>query len=235
MHHIREVIMNISDWVLVGTTLFLGIIALIVPALSEIIKKELFAPKLDILFEMTPPYCIKTFWRSPVEKTLNEPVHYYRIQVVNNGKSQARKCEVVLEEFWIYDASGKPHRVEKFTTVYLPIEGGTPTLDINPNRKVFCAIGHISSPKYQKGDEKGKFIDIPGNIKKTNRFLFDLNLYPFGQPNCIVAGKYLIKVSIYSENAAHIQRYYSISWSGRWQENENEMLRELVIQKVTSP
>ncbi len=227
--------MTTSDWVLVITTLFLGTIALLVPALSEFIKRKLFAPKLDILFEMTPPFCIKTFWRSPIKKKLNEPVFFFRTQIQNIGKSQARKCEAYLEEFWIIDSSGQPQKQPNYTPVLMPIEGGSPSIDINPNRRVLCVIGHISSPKYQKMEENKKFIDIPEQQSDANRFLFDLHLYPHGQPNCLVPGKYLIKVALYSENADSIQQYFEISWTGKWHENENAFFRELVIRKVTGP
>ena len=37
-----------SDWVLIGTAIFLGAVALFVPYLAELIKRKWFAPDLKI-------------------------------------------------------------------------------------------------------------------------------------------------------------------------------------------
>jgi hypothetical protein len=138
---------------------------------------------------------------------------------------------MVLEELWIYDASGAPQRVEDFASVNLLIEG-RPSIDINPTRKLFCAIGHVSSVQHQLQTEAKNFIDVPGTFTSPLRFAFDLQQYPFGQPNCLAQGKYLIKLTLYSENSRPQSRRYQISWSGNWQDDPKAMLRELVIKET---
>lgn len=56
---IQGVHLLMSNWILIGTTLFLGAIALIVPYLSELVKRRLFAPKLKVHFRESSPGCHK--------------------------------------------------------------------------------------------------------------------------------------------------------------------------------
>jgi hypothetical protein len=225
--------LNISDWVLFFSTLFLGAVALFVPYLAELVKRRVFAPKLSITHSHEPPLSHLTFWHSRVDPSLEEPVFFFRFQVTNDGKSQARQCEAILEKLWIYDASDKPHILERFSPINLRYdERGTRFVDINPNRRVFWNIGHVSSASYQEREETKLFIDVPGDHDEGLRFLFDLLEYPYSQPNCLVPGKYGLKVSLYSENAGCHEVYFQIAWSGKWQKAEQEMLRELVVTKV---
>jgi hypothetical protein len=226
--------MTISDWVLVGTSIFLGAIALFVPYLAEVLKRKLFEPNLKLTFSQFPPACHLTYWRSPVNPSLKEPVYFFRADLVNEGKSQARFCEAVLEELWIYDAAGNPKRVERFSPVKLRYdEQGTKFVDLNPKRPIFWNIGHISSPTHQTNDEKPRFIDIPGSYSDELRFFLELFEFPYGQPNCLVPGTYGLKIAIYSENSRAQHLLLKLSWSGKWQETEQDMFRELVIKEVS--
>ena len=92
--------MQVSDWVLIFTTLFLGAIALFVPYLAELLKRKLFAPNLKFDFELKPPDCHKTKFNN------NEPVYYFRFRVTNLGKSQAKKCEAVIESLHKENSAG---------------------------------------------------------------------------------------------------------------------------------
>jgi hypothetical protein len=219
--------MGVPDWVLIGTALFLGLTALIVPWLSEVVKRKAFAPSLKISFELKPPFCHKTYWGSP-----KNPVYFCRFLVENTGKSQARLCEVVLEDLWICDASGRSIKIDNFSPVNLKWAGHDPPqfLDINPGRKFFCAIGYISSPSYQYLFEKKNMVNIPGKESiDIPRFVLDQREIFYAQPNCFVPGKYAIRVTIFSENASEKEIYFEISWSGNWQDTEPEFFRELVI------
>lgn len=222
-----------SDWVLICTAIFLGIVALFVPYLAELVKRKAFSPKILIKHINTPPFSQHTFWsnrRKPVHK---DPVYFFRFQVINEGKSQARRCEAILENLWLFDASGKPHSLGSFSPIHLRYdEIGTRFVDINPERKVFWNIGHISSSPYQEQSESDLFIDVPGDHDDGLRFLFDLLEYPHSQPNCLVPGKYGLKIKLYSENAGSKVIYFQIDWSGNWQSSEKDMFRELVITKV---
>ena len=230
--------MQISDWVLVFTALFLGACALFVPYLSEILKRRAFAPNLKVNFELSPPFCHKTNWRSRrrVQPSVNEPVYYFRFQVKNKGKSRANRCEVVLENLWIYDSSQTPQLYPNFSAVNMVWVGATnPFVDINPDRRIYCDIGHISSPSYQDSIEREGFIDIPGFSGGDLRFMLDLSQYFYSQPNCLGPGRFILQVGLYSENAGSQKVFFDISWSGTWQDSENEMFREIVIKRSYEP
>jgi hypothetical protein len=228
--------MSCSDWVLVGTSLFLGAVALFVPYLSEVVKRRLFGPELKVNHRNAPPFHHLTYWRSPRNPSLEEPVYYFRFEVVNEGKSQARQCEAVLEELWVYDASGKPIEISNFSPMNLRWSGlQQQFLDINPHpRKVFCDIGHVSSLAHQQREEQRVFVDVPGRGDDEPRFLFEQLQFPYSQPNCLAAGKYAIKISVYCENAEAKTLYFQISWSGKWQDREQEMFREAVVEHIDS-
>lgn len=174
--------MQISDWVQVGSTLFLGLCALFVPYLSEIVRRKAFSPKIKVNFQLSPPFCHLTSFRSnlSVYPLINESVYYFRFEVINDGKSRVNHCEVVLENLWIYDSSQAPQIYPNFSPVNMNLVSASgPFIDINPSRRIFCDIGHISSKNYQQNIERSKFIDIPGCTGNDLRFLFDLSQYFF--------------------------------------------------------
>ena len=146
--------LQISDWVLIGTALFLGIIALIVPWLSELIKRHLFAPSLEIDFEQKPPDCHITRNKaitSDGEILRDEPVFYFRFRVSNTGKTQAKKCEVVLEQLYQSDVAGNFKAFERYSPINIiwgSFQGEH--VDINPKRRYFCDLFHIPSKDDQK-------------------------------------------------------------------------------------
>jgi hypothetical protein len=226
--------MSASDWVLVGSTIFLGAVALFVPYLSEAVKRRAFAPRIEIAFRNASPFCIRTLWTSRHDPTLSEPVFFFRLQITNHGKSQARNCEAVLTDLWSYDAAGKPFKFQGFSPINLRIEVPVPT-NINTERRFYCAIGHVSSPAYQEHEEKKSFFDFPGKDGHAPRFLFDLETYPNSQPNCLLPGRYAIKVAVYSENSPRKEAFFKVDWSGKWHDDLSLMLRELVIARIGEP
>jgi len=230
--------MEITDWILILTALFLGACALFVPYLAEIVKRKSFAPNLKILFELAPPFCHQTSWCSPPGSPtqIEEPVYYFRFQVVNEGKTQARLCEVVLENLWIYDSANNPQPYPNFSPVNMVWVGASNEfININPNRRVFCDIGHISSANYQRKIEQNRFIDLPGYRGNDLRFVLDLRQVFYSQPNCLVPGRYILQVGLYSENAGYQKEFFDISWSGKWQDGDDQMFREIVIARTRRP
>lgn len=90
--------LSISDLVLVGTALFLGVIALAVPYLSELIKRKLFAPKLVLYFEEVAPWCHRTRIKGATAvMRIDEPVFYFMFQTAFRG---AVCCHELCGEEW---------------------------------------------------------------------------------------------------------------------------------------
>lgn len=85
-----------------GIALLSGVVgAFLGPAGAEWIKRKFFGPDLRVSFQLEPPWCHRTTTAG------NWPVFYFRILVQNFGRSQARQCEVVLEELSIRDSAGR--------------------------------------------------------------------------------------------------------------------------------
>lgn len=226
--------LSISDYVLIGTTLFLGTIALIVPTLAELLKKKILAPDLKIYFEENPPSCHQTRLKgiNAIGKKIDEPVYYFRFQVANEGKSLARKCEAVVERLSRVDIPNKVSEEADYTPVNL-IWGSSyeEFVEINPNRRFFCDLLHVPSKQYQ--DSMKHFL---GYVNPPEGDEFDLGAIMnvkaafYAQPNRLPPGKYKIDVVIYSENSKEVRRSFIVTWSGNWKDNEENFFKELVIE-----
>jgi len=231
--------------VYIGGTLLLGACALFAPYFAEVIKLKWFSPKIEIKFQLLPPFCHQTRWRTrtppppfPQPKTeIDEPVYYFRFLVINEGKSRANNCEICLENLWIYDVSQTPRLHPNFSTVNMAWSGNQKNqfVNINPGRKMYGDIGHISSKDYQEQYEKKDFIDVREDSGESLRFKFELPRYFHSQPNCLTAGRYIIQVGFYSENAKNQKVYFDISWTGKWRDKDDEMFKEIVIKPTSKP
>lgn len=229
--------LRVSDWVMIGTSLFLGVVALIVPWFSELIKRHLFAPELDIEFSQNPPDCrlIRNKYFSFDGKiSSDEPLYSFRFRVLNIGKTQARKCEVVLEQLSQADAAGHFKPIDHFSHTNI-IWGSMMSdfVDINPKRKYFCDLIAIPSLNDQKRMlAQGQLVNL------TESSPFDLGIILnhkgvfYSQPNRLPPGKYTLEVSVYSENCKTLTRSFVISWSGNWKDTEVNMFKEIVIEFI---
>lgn len=232
-------------------TLLLGFIAILGPFISKWADRSMYAPKLEILFELDAPFCHKTEWRFPPDPKTGarrgpEPVYYFRLRVKNKeGRLPAKKCEVVLENLWIYN-NDIPAIIQNFSPVNLVwVAGlvGGPRLqyiDINPGRGYFCDIGHISSMQYQNDIERYSAIDAPGYPSCTAshlRFMLDLLQVFNSQSNYLCPGRrYILEIGLHSENADHQRAFFEISWSGNWRDDPGNMFeREIDIKPTEMP
>jgi len=216
---------KISDWVLIGSTLFLGGIALLAPYFIEGWKYKFYSAKLDFIFFHIPPYCHITQMRGP---GVDFPVYYFRFKVVNTGKVQADQCEAVIERIWREDSSGKLKEFTGFSPVWLKWSGTQHTryLTIQPDRKIFCDIGRVHHPNHEP---ESVYRGIKREEMEQNKFFFEWPERFYSQWDCLVSGKHQIEIAIYSKNAKRVSRKFNIAWSGTWRDQESEMLNELVI------
>jgi hypothetical protein len=219
-----------SDWILISTTLFLGVIAIF----GDRIKQLFYQPRPTVTFHEIAPYCQKTSYRIP-NSNLNLPVFFFRFIIENTGNAKLNNCEAIFEQLWICDASGKHNKLTSWTETTLVWAGGRrPIISLDPHRKGYCNLGHIASEYYQESFEKQKVIDISGKHDQGLRFFFESNEIPNSQPSCLLPGKYAIKVMVYAENINPIELWFEIVWTGKWQDSETEMFRELTINQIKS-
>lgn len=217
--------MQVSEWVLIGTTLLLAAVAFLAPYVIEVWKHKYHSAKLNFKFSHTPPYSHITQMRGI---GVNFPIYYFRFKVVNHGRIQAEQCEVVLERIWKRNSAGKLKEFIGFSPVALkwssPQMVGNPT--IQPGRELFCNIGCIYQPDYEP---ESVYRSISEEEKAQRKFFLELSEKYFAQWDCLIPGKYQIEVTVYSKNAVKNSRRFNIAWSGAWKEKEAEMLDELVI------
>jgi hypothetical protein len=219
--------MQVSDWVLICSTLFLGAVALFVPYLAEIIKRKCFAPKLKVEFELKPPDCHKTMFGN------KEPVYYFRFRVTNIGKSQARRCEAVIEKLYQADAAGNLHQI-KYSPVNL-IWGSSygEYVDINPERIYYCDLFNIPSKTFQEWrNSKHAYVNPMDTQPFILGLILDVKAAFFSQPNRLPPGQYKIVIGVFSENCPKITQVFKVSWSGNWKDTEDVMLKEAVVELI---
>jgi hypothetical protein len=219
--------LSTADWVIIGTSLLLAIAALTAPYLSELFKRWMFAPKLVIHFEEKPPGCHKTSIRG---HGANEPVFYFRFQVSNEGKSDAKNCEAVVENVLVADAAGNFSPYPRYTPVNL-VWGSSydQFVNINPGRRFFCDHLFVPSAAYQSSN-MAAYVNPPDRAVFSLGAILSVRAAFYSAPNRLPAGRYQIHVAVYSENRKEARRSFTLSWSGAWRDSEEEMFRQLVIE-----
>ena len=226
MHFQPKDIMQISDWVLIGATLFLGIMALLAPYVVERWKYKFYSAKLEFKFFHRPPYCHITQGRG---FKVDFPVYYFRFKISNEkGRVQAEQCEAVVEKIWKEHSAGQFKEFVDFSPVWLKWSGTQRTryFTIQPKREIFCDIGRICHPDHEPDSV---YQGIKEEEIAQNKFFFEWPDRFHSQWDCLLPGKYRIKIAVYSKNAKKISKKFNIAWSGVWKVQEPEMLNELVI------
>ncbi len=216
---------TISDWVQICSTLFLGAIAIYTPYLVEKIKHTYFASKLRIKFKLATPGCHQTRRVGP---SLDFPVYYFRFLVENFGKTPAEECEVFLEKIFKENSAGEMIENKKFWPVNLKWSGVRDPYKrtIQPEKEMFCDLGSIQHPSdHYRSIYKG----FSYKDEEANKFIFEFPEKYFSQWDCLTPGKYILKISVYSNNARKISHQFLLSWTGKWEDDEPNMFNELVI------
>lgn len=201
----------LSTW---GPSVLLAISAFLVAYFGVHIRHWYLRPKLDFRFEFKRPF----FRLIPTRRGL---FYYVTFAVTNNGRTQANDCEAVLEKIW-RKAESAENSCEWCKWRILPVNlkwsGENSTKDFKAacfktvypgGREVFCDIGYI--------------------MAGSDKFCFELPRQFLGQSDALMSGKYKIQISIYAKNARKITRTFKISWSGKWEDKEEKMSREIVV------
>ena len=146
-----------AQWFTGFATLFLAFVALFKDTVLLCIQK----PKIDIEFELRPPDCFKTeliHWKTDQDGknviTGKSKMFYYRLRIINNGKSPAKNVEVTIREI-------RKKKGNSFDRLDFPLDDnldwvssslilGRPSIMyysfISPNTFKHCELGHILDP-----------------------------------------------------------------------------------------
>lgn len=229
--------LSVADIVLIASTLFLAAVAIFGPAYAESFKAWLLRPVLDVEFRQTAPDChlAKAILAlSPSQKSWAS-LYVYRLRVTNRGKTQARKCEVVIEGLATADDTGAFQSYSKYTPVGLNWGSGSEDfVDINPDRHFFCDLLTIPNAPYQRvqRDMYGAYVDPEYSPAFDLGVILTVRAAFLSQPNRLPPGKHRIDIAVYSENADKVTKRLYVTWSGVWRMVENEMFRECVVSDV---
>ena len=219
---------------LIGSTLALAIVAIFGPAYAEKFSSWLRRPRLSLIATSAPPDCHRTIMhrRLSPSQVLSEPCYFFRFRIRNGGRSQARKCEVVVEGLEIADAAQRFVRFENYTPVRLKWDAHVQDfVDINPGRELICLFFTIPNSVLQKlSAEMREYVELDHKHPPEIGMVLDVESVLNVQPSRLPSGKYRFLLALYSENAPSLRYQMTVNWSGRWQDSQPDMLRECVIQ-----
>jgi hypothetical protein len=221
---------SVSDWVLISTTLFLGTVA---PLVGNRIKNWWMRPKLNLYYLHRPPGTHKTRLdvRLSAAHVDRRSTYYFRFGVENTGRTQAHRCEAVLEELWYANSRGGLQRLPTFgPTGLLWGAGYDEFIEINPSRHFFCDFVTIPDAAAQRTFEMfGGYVPLPSDNTYSCGLVLCTKAAFYSQPNRLPPGTYRLKVAVFSENAAPVRASFDVAWSGRWQDDEILMFNECSV------
>ena len=98
---------------------------------------------------------------------------------------------------------------------------------ILPKMKLFAPLGRISHVEYQKRFEKS----LSGNPDKPH-FRFEMKDMPRWILSYVASGKHRFEITVYFDNIPPVSKTFELFWSGRWNDNYKEMLKQIVIKEL---
>lgn len=225
--------MSPSDKVLVGTSLFLGVAALLAPAVAEWLKRRFWAAELEIVFNLAKPDCHRTTLSLSGFTPPQRDTIIYRARVKNTGRTQAHKCEVLLTGLLRANAAGAFIRHERLTPVRLQWSAEPADfLDLNPDRDQFVDLFYVLHPEHNAAWlASGDLIEWPDTPRAGNGLKLNTKTALYSQPNWLSPGKYRLELTAYAENAKEARISLDVVWSGNWQREEAAMFNECVVSR----
>ena len=210
----------IKDAVHYVLVIMLGAIALF----QDEFKRQLAPAELTIDLKLDSHHCAKTpffiQWQTdgPTQQISTE-AYYLKANVTNEGKSQARLCEVFISDLE-EETEGIWKKVSYFQQVNLKWATGRsndPYIHINPGISFMVDLGLI--------------IQRNTPDKRTDVFWIDY-LYRIGgyQPEYLEPNKtYRFCLLVSSENAKLVSVKYKFKYTGKWKHEEEDMHKEIAI------
>jgi hypothetical protein len=170
-------------------------------------------PKLTVLIEAKPPYCIRL---PAAEKNREKPWkgwrYWLRVWVKNEGNVRAEKVEVFLSHAFVRN-NGSFEPVPNFTPMNLQwsythetyIEG------ISPEMGRFCDFGAISDPGH------------PDLSEDRTRLSLSLQSHP-GIPDWLHPGHYKFEIMLAGSNCEPVAHWIHLHLTGVWENEPAKML-----------
>lgn len=88
--HENDSVLNTTEWVMIGTTFFLGIIALIVPYFSEKFKRKLFSGYFGVTM---PVFSVKGCHFKRSNNSTKFTYSFFKIPFLNDSPLRSMRCD----------------------------------------------------------------------------------------------------------------------------------------------
>ena len=225
--------MKTSEWVLVWSTIILAVAALVAPVVTEWLKRRFWAPRLSLDFRLSKPDCHSTNYlvgRVAGVTIPDRPVYVYRLRITNNGRSQAKRCEVVVEGIARRNAARELVWHDTYTPVPLIWGSGNGEfVELNKDRMFFCDFLFIPHPDHQSVLKQGSgWLEWPNTGRTSLGVEVKVSRSFFSQPNWLPSGDYRFRIAVFSDNAPVVRSEFDLAWSGTWAVTEEAMFNECV-------
>lgn len=181
-------------------------------------------PRFRLSAQPREPWCVQVHWDLPgnlgaVAQAFDGLKNYYRIRVVNTGRTIAKRCHLRLTDVW-YVERGVWRNFDRWQADDL-IWSGRPasqTVDLSPAEETFCDVGYVASDFIQNNVEPAVPIvrrDGPRPAPDAQgRFVLCVATPQLAQPNGLEQGHYVLKIAAYSDNASTKSLYCDLWYSG---------------------
>ena len=193
---------------------------------NEYIRQWLFSPEIKIGFQAEEPFVIKSRKGDDRER-IYYPFYQFRLSIFNNSKFfKADNHVVMLTGLW-NKVDGGYEKEKLFEPIRLtPLGYGPET--ILPKMSVLSPFGRIGNVEYQKRFEASLLSGDPNEPQ----FRFEMMDMPRWILSHVSPGKHRFEITVYFDNIPPVSEKFELSWSGRWKDDFNEMLKEIVIKAI---
>jgi hypothetical protein len=186
--------------------------------------------EIKIEFESKKPYVIPTMTSGRdiySEKLYN--IYPFRFKIRNNPSLSARNCIVVISKYWHVGNNQQEFEEPNFEPLRIGW-GPESRVDIGPGMEIFVSFLKIAEANYQLENEKGDYgLSGDPNIPQLR---FSASSWPRWMSSHIAPGEHYILVTVYFDNRKPLQQKFKINWSGKWGSGYEEMLKQVVIEKI---
>lgn len=218
-------------WVGALATVILAAVAVF----QDRIRRWVMSPRLELRVRVAPPDCHYTIWRiqtpgqhpttkEPVVIVRDLPCYYFRLGVMNSGKTEAREVELFAAALKRKRADGSFEEVPRFTPMSLLwAHVRTPNLPILcPEMPKVCDMAHAIAPQYRKilGH------NLPGVQDNKAILAFDLQVEPNMLGHLAEPGTYRLDLVLGAANVSAKRYTLEIIFPGEWFDDEARMLRD---------
>jgi hypothetical protein len=236
---------GIAQWLEAIGSIIAALVALGTVLYFEIWKPRRDYPKLDISISMAPPDCLKSpmssqpISESMTERDLGEIVvadsYLLRFRVTNNGNVKAESVEVFASNLSKQHADGSFKKVASFLPMNLQWDNHPYIFMpmISPGMYKYCKLAHIIDPSHRGSFSKlGEAGHRPTVSSDETVLSFDTLHKTYALSHLQPPGLYRLTVLIAASNAKLVERTLEINLTGKWFDDESEMLEKGIRVRV---